>query len=134
MEKFKVWVTAIICFSLLDFLCFTFVLGDFYRHELAPWARFNPNGSVHFSYLAGALVYALMALGFVIFVWPKIKEADLASSVLYCSLFGLVLYGTYDFTNLAFAKSWPVGFAMVDILWGVVAFGISGLVMKKLFK
>ena len=134
MEKIKVWITAIVCFSLLDFLCFTFVMGNFYRRVLAPWARFNPDGSVHFSYLAGALVYALMALGFAVFVWPKIKNSDLLHSIFYSSLFGLVIYGAYDFTNLAFAKYWPPSFAAADILWGIVAFAITGLVVKFVVK
>ena len=134
MRQFKIWLASLICFSVLDFLCFTFVLGPFYRRELVEWARFNPDGSVHFSYLAGAVVYALMAAGFTAFVWPKIKNANFQSTIFNSAFFGLVLYGVYDFTNLAFAKNWPPSFAAVDILWGIVACALTGLIIKSIIK
>jgi len=36
------------------------------------------------------------------------------------ALFGFFTYATYDLTNLALLKDWPIIIVIVDILWGVV--------------
>ena len=33
-------------------------------------------------------------------------------------MFGLITYATYDLTNLATLKDWPVLLSIVDMLWG----------------
>jgi uncharacterized membrane protein len=35
-------------------------------------------------------------------------------------LFGFFTYSTYDLTNLATLKDWPLSITIVDIAWGVV--------------
>jgi uncharacterized membrane protein len=39
------------------------------------------------------------------------------------ALLGLVAYGTYDFTNQATLKNWPVIVTVVDLIWGAVITG-----------
>jgi uncharacterized membrane protein len=36
------------------------------------------------------------------------------------ALFGFVCYATYDLTNFAVAKDWPLLITIVDLVWGVV--------------
>jgi uncharacterized membrane protein len=36
------------------------------------------------------------------------------------ALFGLITYATYDLTNLATLKDWPVKVVVVDMAWGAV--------------
>ena len=45
-------------------------------------------------------------------------------------LLGLLAYGTYDLTNLATLKNFPMDLAVVDALWGGVLFGVNALVVK----
>ncbi len=40
--------------------------------------------------------------------------------MLYGGLFGFFTYATYDLTNLATLKNWPLDLVIVDILWGTV--------------
>jgi len=40
----------------------------------------------------------------------------------------LITYITYDLTNLAKVKDWPVIGSVVDIAWGVVLSGLSSLI------
>ena len=35
------------------------------------------------------------------------------------AILGLIAYGTYDFTNLATIKDWPVVVSVVDLMWGI---------------
>ena len=41
-------------------------------------------------------------------------------ALLYGALFGLVTYATYDLTNLATVKDWPLLVTLVDLVWGSV--------------
>jgi uncharacterized membrane protein len=41
-------------------------------------------------------------------------------AALWGALFGFFTYATYDLTNLALLKDWPLNMVVVDILWGVV--------------
>jgi uncharacterized membrane protein len=34
------------------------------------------------------------------------------------ALFGFFAYATYDLTNLATLKQWPIGLSLLDIAWG----------------
>jgi uncharacterized membrane protein len=34
------------------------------------------------------------------------------------ALFGLVTYATYDLTNLATLRDWPLQVTLVDLIWG----------------
>jgi uncharacterized membrane protein len=39
------------------------------------------------------------------------------------ALFGLVTYATYDLTNLATLKDWPLALTVVDLIWGTLLAG-----------
>ena len=41
----------------------------------------------------------------------------------YGGLFGFFCYATYDLTNLATLKGWPVKMVAIDIVWGTVLTG-----------
>jgi len=44
------------------------------------------------------------------------------------ALFGLITYATYDLTNLATVKDWPLIVTVVDLVWGgVLATSVSYL-------
>ena len=40
--------------------------------------------------------------------------------MLKAAFFGSVAYATYDLTNLATVKEWPIAITIVDLLWGMV--------------
>ena len=48
------------------------------------------------------------------------EKDSLFTAVLWGGLFGFFTYATYDLTNLATLKDWPLAVVVVDILWGVV--------------
>jgi uncharacterized membrane protein len=46
------------------------------------------------------------------------------------AMFGLVTYATYDLTNLATLKAWPVTITVIDLIWGTLVTAVtSGLVV-----
>jgi uncharacterized membrane protein len=64
--------------------------------------------------VAGLLVFAVI---------PGLQAEKLDRALLWGALYGLFTYATYDLTNLATLKDWPVGLTFVDILWGMFLAG-----------
>ena len=47
-------------------------------------------------------------------------------------LFGILMHSTFDLTNLAIFKDYPVGYAIADTLWGGFAIMISALITRRI--
>jgi uncharacterized membrane protein len=55
---------------------------------------------------------------------PAVEKNNLNSAILLGALFGFFTYATYDLTNLATLKNWPLTIVFIDIIWGSVLTGI----------
>lgn len=67
------------------------------------------------------LFYLLYALGIVIFaVSPQRNSASWTTTLAMGALFGFFAYATYDLTNLATLRDWPLRLTLIDIGWGTV--------------
>ncbi len=53
-------------------------------------------------------------------VAPALERESLARALLWGGLYGFFTYATYDLTNMALIKGWPLKIVVVDIAWGVV--------------
>ena len=67
------------------------------------------------TYLAGYL-----AAVFVIVALDMLWLGLIANAVLTGALFGFFAYATYDLSNLAALRNWPVGVTRVDVAWGTL--------------
>jgi uncharacterized membrane protein len=56
----------------------------------------------------------------VFVVVPGLERGSLGATLWRGALFGLVTYATYDLTNLATVKDWPVLVTVVDMGWGTL--------------
>ncbi|MBC2861015.1 DUF2177 family protein [Stappia sp. 28M-7] len=111
--------TALI-FLTLDYIWLGHVAGSFYRERLAGLMAEQVNFAV-----AGAF-YLVYVVGIVIFaVAPALRSGNWQDAALYGCLFGFFAYATYDFTNLATLRDWPVVVTVVDIAWGTAVTGVS---------
>ena len=73
----------------------------------------------------------IFILGILVFaVYPAINSDSLQKAILLGAFFGFVAYATYDLTNLATLKDWPVKLVVVDLIWGTV---LSGTVATVTF-
>lgn len=79
-------------------------------------------------YWAAAAFYVLYAAGMILLVINPHATESWWKVVLYAAAFGFIAYMTYDFTNLAIIKGFPVGISFVDIVWGTVASAAAGLI------
>ena len=75
---------------------------------------------------AAVIFYLLYIVGIVIFaISPALESGAWRTSLIMGSLFGFFAYATYDMTNLATLRDWPVAVAVVDMAWGAFLNGLS---------
>lgn len=113
---------GVLCFMLLDGLWLGLLMNRFYREQLAPIARLA-NGGFAPNWPAALAVYLCLGLGIATLVVPRATDA--AGAAAYGAMFGLFVYGVYDFTNYSTLKDWPFALALVDLAWGCVASALS---------
>jgi uncharacterized membrane protein len=64
----------------------------------------------------------------VFVIGPAVERGGWSRALLLGALFGLITYATYDLTDLATLKNWPLALTVVDMLWGMVlAASVSSL-------
>jgi uncharacterized membrane protein len=116
------FVVAMAVFAAIDFVWLGFVANKLYRQLLGKLLRDK------FLVPAALVFYVLYILGLVVFaLQPALTDGTLYSAVWRGGLFGLVCYATYDLTNLATLKRWPLKITLIDMVWGTV---LSSLVVS----
>jgi uncharacterized membrane protein len=115
-KYFAAYAAATLMMLALDGLWLGLVAKDFYQQGLGHLMAASPR------WLPALLFYLLYPLGLLFFaVLPQAPGASLAQALLRGALFGFFAYATYDLSNLATLKDWPVPVAVVDVAWGVFA-------------
>jgi len=77
----------------------------------------------------GILTYLLLTIGVLVFVLPRVHSAR--DCIVWGGLFGLVVYGVFDTTNLVILKDYPLSLAAVDTIWGAVLIAMACLATGK---
>ena len=73
------------------------------------------------------IVYLLLAIGLYYFiVKPGLSAWE-------AGLLGLVIYGTFDFTNYAMLKNYDLKTAIMDTVWGSLLFALTTLIVGKVY-
>jgi uncharacterized membrane protein len=127
----KQFLVAFLTFLAIDGLWLTVVAKDFYAKHLGFIMTKTPNLT------AALLFYVIYIFTMVVLVIsPALQKGSLMTAILTGALFGLCAYATYDLTNLATLKDWPLLVTIVDLIWGTVlsasVAGISYLILTKL--
>lgn len=111
----KLYLVTLAVFLVIDLVWLGLVARNFYRKYLGYIMSPSPN------WLAAILFYLLFIAGILIFaVIPGMQSDSMGKTVLMGALFGLFTYATYDLTNHATIKDWPVIITIVDMIWGVI--------------
>ncbi|HEY4515681.1 MAG TPA: DUF2177 family protein [Candidatus Paceibacterota bacterium] len=130
MNTIKIFFASIIAIAALDLLWVGFIANSFYYNHLSTILRLNPEGAVSPRILPVILIYISMAALVTFFVLNVPAQSSL-SVLLRGALFGLLVYGFYNFTNLALIEKWDWSVALIDTLWGAVIFGFSSFLVAK---
>lgn len=114
----KNYFIALPVFLGLDMLWLGFFAKNFYAKNLGFLMTQQIN------WVAAILFYLLFTAGLVIFViTPALQKDSWMSALVLGAFFGFVAYATYDLTNLATLKNWPLMVTLVDLVWGGVLAG-----------
>lgn len=125
LHTIKIYLACLPFTLLLDYIWLAKLMQRFYIDELGPYARVRGT-SITPVYWAAAIVYLLLPLGIVLFALPRVDPANpVLSSLGWGALFGLVVYGVYDLTNMATLERWPVRLVGIDICWGCFLCGAT---------
>jgi len=109
----KLYLISFITFLVLDLVWLTLIAKDFYAKHIG----FLMSPTINWA--AAIVFYLLFIIGIILFVvTPAINQQSWRHALLYGALFGLITYGTYDLTNLATMKNWPLIVTIVDMIWG----------------
>lgn len=104
--------------AIIDAVWLSVVANKFYKDQLGPLLLEKPN------MVAAVLFYVIFVVGIVVFaVMPAVAAGDWKVALGYGALLGLVAYATYDLTNLATLKGFPVKIVIVDLIWGTLLTG-----------
>lgn len=107
---------------LLDAVWLTVAVPRLYRPQLGNLLSDQPNLPV------AAIFYLLYVVGIVVLVvLPAAESGSWPAALGLGGLLGLVAYGTYDFTNLATLRGWPVMLSFIDVAWGVLLTATAAL-------
>jgi uncharacterized membrane protein len=113
---------SLVVFLAVDLAWIGLVANKFYTkhlgHMLRADVQWAPAIIFYLLFVAAVLVFA---------VAPGIQRAAPVHTVLLAGFFGLVAYATYDLTNLALAKDFPLVVAVVDMAWGATVAIVVGL-------
>jgi uncharacterized membrane protein len=123
-NQLLLYVTTFVCFLGIDMIWLRLIAKNFYADQLGPLLREKP-------ILASALLfYLLYPIGLMIFGILRAPDVtSLRSVFLSGAMFGFFAYLTYDATNYAVMKDFPLKVAIIDTLWGAVASGTGCLVV-----
>ncbi len=114
----KLYCIALPIFFGMDMVWLGVLARNFYRKQIGFLMTPNVN------WAAAILFYLLFLVGLVVFVIaPAVERESWVHALQFGALFGLITYATYDLTNLATLKDWPLALTVVDLAWGMVLAG-----------
>jgi uncharacterized membrane protein len=119
MDRMKQYALAygvtMVTFLSIDALWLTFASERLYKPHLsrllADQFSLAPAALFYFIYIAGILIFAIS---------PALKADRWTTAAIYGAAFGFCAYATYDLTNQATLRDWPVLITVVDLAWGTV--------------
>lgn len=110
---FKLFAIALPVFLAIDMVWLGVIARNFYRQQIGSLMKDQIN------WTAALVFYVIFLCGLVVFVLlPAMEKKSWLTALTLGALFGLVTYATYDLTNLAVTKNWPLTVTLVDLAWG----------------
>jgi len=107
------YICALLIFFAIDLIWIGVVAKKFYRAQLgfimSPRVKWAPAIIFYSLYIVGVLYFAIV---------PALDGGSFGQAALNAAFLGLLCYTTYDLSNQATLKDWPIYVTVVDIIWG----------------
>ena len=112
------YLLTTLVFFVIDIVWLGFIAKNLYRKYLGAFLSDQVN------WTAALIFYLLFIIGIFIFcILPAAEKGSWSKALISGALFGFFTYATYDLTNLATLKDWPLPVVFIDIAWGMVLTG-----------
>ncbi len=126
MTFVKFYLIAVLIFFLIDMLWLGVIAKTLYQREIghlmAPQFKLVPALLFYLIYIGGLVFFAIL---------PSVETASIKNALLCGALFGFVAYATYDLTNFATLRGWPLKIVIYDLLWGTfISAATAGISLK----
>jgi uncharacterized membrane protein len=112
MQFLILYAISVPIFLIVDMVWLVLIAQSFYQKRIGHLMELN--------WVAAILFYLLFLVGLTFFASNPAVEAGagVARAAFLGAAFGFFTYLTYDMTNLATLKGWPIDMVVIDILWG----------------
>jgi uncharacterized membrane protein len=111
----KLFLISLPVFFALDMLWLGLIAKNFYAKNIGFMMKSQVN------WTAAIIFYLIFLSGLTVFViGPAVEKNNWKDALVFGSFFGLITYATFDLTNLALIKNWPLNVTIIDLIWGVV--------------
>lgn len=125
-QEFKVGLVVLVVFLSLDLPMILSINKKMYQTQLKKINR-SKKISKRRMLLSAGITYLLLALGIYYF---GVKQ----NSVVNGAVFGLVVYGVYNFTNLATISKYDSKVSVVDTAWGTILCALVTFIVIEINK
>ena len=120
---FLIYLSVIVPFLMADAVWLGTMMERLYRPAIGTMLADAP------ILWAAIAFYLLYPAGVVIFATlPALRAGSWTQAALLGALFGGFCYATYDLTNQATLRGWPVTVTLADIAWGMFATGLAATI------
>ena len=122
LQTLLLYASTLFVFLGIDAAWLTTVAPKFYSSNIGHLMAEKPN------LLPALIFYLLFIVGVLVFTTiPALKEQSIQKVFINGALFGLLTYATYDLTNIATLKEWPLIVTVVDMIWGTILSVVTSL-------
>ena len=118
------YIAIFLTMFVIDMVWLGVIAKTTYANAMGPLLRSSPH------LWAAAGFYLMFPVGLLVFTVLPQTDSPLWKAALMGALFGFFAYSTYDLTNLAVIKDWPLGLTFIDMAWGTLVSGIAATVGK----
>ena len=128
IEMLKLYGITFSVFMVIDLIWLGVIAKNLYREHLGFLMAPQVNWAAAIGF------YMLFIVGLIFFVVrPALDRQSLSYALLAGGFFGLITYGTYDLTNLATIKNWPLNITVIDLVWGTTLCALTSSVSYYLY-
>jgi len=129
MDYIKMYFITLAVFFVIDLTWLGLIAKNLYSQQLGFIMKENVN------WIAAISFYLIFIIGIVYFVVnPAIINDNWKYALFAGMLFGFISYATYDLTNLATLKDWPLKITIIDLIWGTSLGGLTSIISFLIYK
>lgn len=117
------YLASVVAFFAIDLVWLSTMTSRLYQprlgHLLSAEPRLGVAAGFYLLYVAGVVALAVL---------PGLQQGSLVTALWRGALLGLIAYATYDLTNLATLRDWPLDITVIDLIWGTSLTGAVSVI------